>query len=217
MERSQSIVEITKALIAFQKECPPIPLSADNPFFKSKYADLATIISVTKPVLTKHKLAISQVVEGEGSVTTVLAHESGEFFAGTLSLKPSKDDPQGRGSAITYSRRYAYLGIIGAVGDEDDDGNAATHKAEPKPQVKPDAKAEKGVDLTKAVTDAGKKWDDKEAWKAEIVQFCTKRYGKTQAKDLTEAEKLDLVEFLPKISEGNLMPFDYEPFNKEAK
>jgi hypothetical protein len=57
-------------------------------------------------------------------------HESGEFISSTLTLKPVKDDPQGRGSAITYARRYAYASILGLVSDADDDGNRASETTE---------------------------------------------------------------------------------------
>jgi hypothetical protein len=58
-------------------------------------------------------------------VTTVLMHESGATVTGTLHLRPSKSDPQGVGSAVTYARRYALLAMTGAA-PEDDDGNSAS-------------------------------------------------------------------------------------------
>jgi hypothetical protein len=54
-------------------------------------------------------------------------HQSGEYIAGEYSMRPAKDDPQGRGSAITYQRRYAIASVLSLNIDEDDDGNAATH------------------------------------------------------------------------------------------
>jgi hypothetical protein len=63
----------------------------------------------------------------DGSLTTVLMHESGEFIHGSMPIHAKKEkDPQAYGSAITYARRYSLASVLGlAVGDEDDDGNAA--------------------------------------------------------------------------------------------
>ena len=131
MEKSQTITELAKALVAFQSEMKTVGFDANNPFFKSKYATLSALVETSKPVLAKNGLAVSQLTEGEGGITTILMHTSGEYLFSTLTLKPSKDDPQGRGSAITYARRYAYAAILGLVSDEDDDGNAATQTAKP--------------------------------------------------------------------------------------
>jgi hypothetical protein len=54
-------------------------------------------------------------------------HESGQYLSGEYSMRPAKDDPQGRGSAITYQRRYAIASVLSLNIDEDDDANAATH------------------------------------------------------------------------------------------
>lgn len=127
MEKSPTIIELAKALIKFQNEMEPVVYDASNPFFKSKYATLAKLVSMASPIATKHGLAVSQLVEGEGGVTTILMHESGEYLASTLTLKASKDDPQGHGSAITYARRYAYASILGLISEDDDDGNKASN------------------------------------------------------------------------------------------
>lgn len=126
MIKSDQIELLTKALIAFQKEMKSVVFDADNPFFKSKYATLTNIVDSSKALLAKNSLAVTQLVTGDGGVTTILLHESGQFIGDTLTLKPSKDDPQGHGSAITYARRYAYASILGIVSDSDDDGNAAS-------------------------------------------------------------------------------------------
>jgi hypothetical protein len=57
-------------------------------------------------------------------------HESGEFIEAEYSMRPAKDDPQGRGSAITYQRRYAIASVLSLNINEDDDANAATHGKE---------------------------------------------------------------------------------------
>jgi len=128
MEKSPTISELAKALNQFQAKSETIGYDAANPFFKSKYATLTALVSSTRKELAKEGLSVTQLCEDEGAVTTVLMHTSGEFISSKLTLKPVKDDPQGRGSCLTYSRRYAYAAILGLVSDDDDDGNAATVK-----------------------------------------------------------------------------------------
>lgn len=102
--------------------------SADNPFFKSKYADLGAIIGTVKPALVKHRLFFTQHChpsEDGVIVETVLHHANGESLSmGQLYVPANKRDPQGFGSAQTYARRYALQTAFG-VPTEDDDGNAA--------------------------------------------------------------------------------------------
>jgi hypothetical protein len=99
-----------------------------NPHFKSKYADLTSVIDAIKPVLSRHNLAFYQRPQPSESgilVQTVLRHASGEEIdLGTLYVPANKQDPQGFGSAMTYARRYALMTAFG-VPAEDDDGNAA--------------------------------------------------------------------------------------------
>lgn len=123
------INELAEALVAAQAQFPAIPKDSENPFFKSKYADLATVIKAAMPVLTKNGLAISQGIshyEGQSTLKTYLIHKSGQFIVDEMPLMPVKNDPQSQGSAITYARRYSYMAVLGLVADEDDDGNAAT-------------------------------------------------------------------------------------------
>jgi hypothetical protein len=102
--------------------------AATNPHFKSKYADLTSIIDAVKPALIRHRLFFTQRChpDQEGvSVETVLHHAGGEELSlGTLYVPANKKDAQGFGSALTYARRYALQTAFG-VPTEDDDGNAA--------------------------------------------------------------------------------------------
>lgn len=103
--------------------------SANNPHFRSKYADLTSVIEAIKGPLIKHGLFFTQEcrpADDGVSVETVLRHAQGETISlGTLYLPANKRDPQGFGSALSYCRRYALLTAFG-VPTEDDDGNAAT-------------------------------------------------------------------------------------------
>jgi hypothetical protein len=102
--------------------------SQDNPFFKSKYADLGAIIGTVKPALVNHGLFFTQHCHPSDDgviVETILHHRSGESLSmGQLYVPANKRDPQGFGSAQTYARRYALQTAFG-VPVEDDDGNSA--------------------------------------------------------------------------------------------
>lgn len=124
-----NVNELAKALNEFQAEVVTVSKDANNPFFKSKYAPLESIMKAALPVLTKHGLAVTQLIDnidGNSALTTVLMHVSGQEIRSTMPLILAKEDPQGQGSAITYARRYSYASILGLVIDEDDDGNRAT-------------------------------------------------------------------------------------------
>lgn len=123
--------ELCAALVAAQAEFGTVKKDATNPFFKSKYADLPSVVAHASPVLAKHGLAVSQHIGWNGEfdvLTTMLIHASGQYLTDTMRLHLVKDDPQGQGSAVTYARRYSYMAILGLVADEDDDGNAASRQ-----------------------------------------------------------------------------------------
>lgn len=133
--------EIAKALNAFQAELVSVGKTADNPFFKSKYADLGSIMKEAQPVLTKHGLAVVQLpthIDGAPALSTIVMHTSGQSIDATVPLVLAKNDPQGLGSAITYQRRYAYAAALQIVIDEDDDGNKASR---PQTRTAPPVKA----------------------------------------------------------------------------
>lgn len=128
MEQSETIGKLAQAIAHAQAELKPVKREAKNPFFNSRYADLASIWEALKP-FHAHGIAISQIPfdAGEGMIglKTQLSHESGEWIAGKLALPVSKEDAQGVGSAITYARRYALGCMTGVVTEDDDDGNQA--------------------------------------------------------------------------------------------
>lgn len=120
-----------EALSKAQGEMKHAKRERENPFFKSSYADLASIIDACKAPLAKHGLAVIQTTRYEGDGTLVLqtrlVHSSGCAILSEMPVRPVKDDPQGVGSALTYARRYSWASIVGVVAEgEDDDGEGAT-------------------------------------------------------------------------------------------
>ncbi len=131
MKRSETIGKLAEALAKAQGAMEAATKGADNPFFKSRYADLAAVFEAIRKPLADNGLAIVQGVHsdperpGYTTLTTMLLHASGEWVETTISGKPVKDDPQGVGSWITYMRRYSLQAMVGLAAD-DDDGNAAS-------------------------------------------------------------------------------------------
>ena len=127
--QSQSIGKLAEALAKAQGMMQAARKDSDNPFFGSRYADLATCWEVCREPLAKNGLAVIQTTtpttDGTVRVVSTLAHASGEWVRGELAMKPVKTDPQGIGSALTYARRYGLCSLVGIVADEDDDGEAA--------------------------------------------------------------------------------------------
>lgn len=147
--------ELGMALAKAQGEIEAAKKDANNPFFKSKYADLASVWDACREALSSNGLSIIQMPRSHEDtvyVETILLHESGQRLQDTLALKiprsPRKDrqgnflkDEQGKlildditpqmvGSAITYARRYALAAFVG-IAPEDDDGNSASRKVAP--------------------------------------------------------------------------------------
>lgn len=125
---------IAMALASAQAKMGKALKSANNPHFKSKYADLASVVDACMPALNEAGIAVIQPTtdyEGGRYVETVLIHgESGETLSCRVPLIVAKNDMQGYGSAVTYARRYGLMSMSG-IAPEDDDGNAAA-KAAPK-------------------------------------------------------------------------------------
>ena len=133
MKTSESITKIASALVSAQNDFLSAKKTSDNPFFKSKYADLQSVISAVKESLNENGIAfIQSPTESEGDVlklTTRLLHESGEWIEDTAVCPLVKRDPQAFGSALSYLRRYSLSAMCG-IYQADDDGNEATKKTD---------------------------------------------------------------------------------------
>ena len=180
------INELAAALVQAQAEFSAVPKTSVNPFYSSRYADLASVVKAAQPVLAKHGLAVSQhptVVDGEPSLTTYLLHSSGQSLVSTMRLCAAKHDPQGQGAAITYARRFAYQAVLGLVADDDDDGNRATavKQAEPKRGMPAGARSPADVARTDlAAMLKAKKVD---------MAAAAKRFADDYGMDIREADK----------------------------
>ena len=129
MTKSDSIKNLSAALAKAQAKLQNAKNTADNPFYKSKYAPLGEVLDLVRPVLAENGLAVIQYPSSDDgktiSIHTMLVHESGEYIDfDPLSLTAEKITPQGAGAAITYGRRYSVSGIFNIASEDDDDGNS---------------------------------------------------------------------------------------------
>lgn len=154
MQISPTIAELAKALCKAHRDIKHAARTQENPFFRSKYADLADVKDACRAALTDNGLSFLHTVDStDGETVTVacmLIHESGEWISCSLTVKPGKararpqnnqqqqrersDGDSGDagtvtlqaiGSAITYARRFTLAAMAG-VATEDDDGNGAS-------------------------------------------------------------------------------------------
>lgn len=147
MEMSPEINELAGALAKAQTTLANASKDANNPFFKSKYATLASVWDAWQAVGPANGLAVAQAVDGEEgerdtlyAVTTLLTHSSGQWIKSITPILLGKKDMQNLGSACTYARRYSLSAMVG-ISPEDDDGNEAAKspqtKSAPAKQQKP--------------------------------------------------------------------------------
>jgi hypothetical protein len=142
VETSDSINELAAALSKAQGKITGALKDSSNPFFKSKYADLASCWDACRVQLSENGLAVIQTTgssDGGAAVviTTTLAHASGQWMRDSLIMVPKDSGPQAMGSCITYGRRYGLAAIVG-LAQIDDDAEAAQGRANGNSQAVPD-------------------------------------------------------------------------------
>jgi hypothetical protein len=161
MQMSEQINELAAALSKAQGKITGALKDSENPFFSSKYADLASCWDAAREHLTANGLSVAQgtmsgetvtiewettkggqvtkysAVTHEIVITSVLMHSSGQWIKSSVALIPRDASPQGIGSCITYGRRYLLSCLIG-IAQVDDDGNAASGKSNKDNSGKPD-------------------------------------------------------------------------------
>jgi len=111
----------------------PIRKTETNPFLKSKYFDINSLLEQVEPIIQEHGLILTQPIQ-QGKVTTYLIDpETGDDLGSEIEL-PNIQDPQKLGSAITYYRRYTLQSLL-ALQALDDDGEIVREDLEKLRQV----------------------------------------------------------------------------------
>jgi hypothetical protein len=123
---------IYTALAKAQSEMGKALKDSQNPHFKSKYADLASVMNACLPALTANGIAVTHAMhwgDTDRLMLTRFSHGASDtHIEMAVPLILGKQDMQGLGSAMTYARRYGVMGLAG-IAPEDDDGNAAAQSA----------------------------------------------------------------------------------------
>jgi len=126
------MIELYKALHEARKAFSTVKKNSTNPHFKSKYADLESILDATEKSLDEKGLLVVTVIKNDNVETSLIHVETGQSIVSYYPLNTSLTDQQ-KGSAITYGRRYNMQSMLNLVA-EDDDGNDAS-KDQKKPPV----------------------------------------------------------------------------------
>lgn len=147
MKTSESIKTIIPALLRAQKRIEGAEKNAQNPYFKSKYADLPAVIEACKSALNENDIVALQPIQG-GCVETILIHSSGEWLSSETNIVcKAQNDPQAYGSAITYARRYGLQSFV-LMPAEDDDSELAMNRVHVKTKLTEDEQLELKAGLT---------------------------------------------------------------------
>jgi hypothetical protein len=190
---------IYMALCAAQAGMGKVVKGATNPAFKSKYADLADVVSVAIPALTEQGIAMFHMMvrDEQGAVMrTMLVHGASETSVSCdVPLIVNKNDMQGMKSATTYAKRIGLESLTG-IAPEDEDGNAAA-KAAPKVEPSKLISKDQYVDMSDLMFDTN----------TDKAKFCA--YWKVkQLEDMTEKQAIDAIAMLTKkaalgVANGN--------------
>ena len=118
-------MSIYKKLLNAKKEIGKVSKDSTNPFFKSKYFDINSLLEHVEPILQKNGLLLLQPIESEWVKTVIYDVESSEKVSSEIHLG-TFSDPQKLGSAITYYRRYTAQSLLGLQAEDDDANTAST-------------------------------------------------------------------------------------------
>jgi hypothetical protein len=170
MNSSPEIKDLAAALSAAQGEIEGALRGNINPYFRSKYADLSSVWQAIRAPFAKHGLSIVQGLSSTDSgisCETVLLHASGQWVSSTLTIPADKLNAHGYGSAATYARRFALMGMTG-IAPVDDDGNAAAGVTAPQEAQQPNPWTS---DMMQKANYAATTGEYPEFWKAQSAEF----------------------------------------------
>jgi hypothetical protein len=137
IQKTETPIELFKALEQFQSECPIIPKGKKG--FGYNYAELSKTIEIIRPILHKNNIGFTQLIYGTGNLKTIIFHtESGQSLENDLIL-PTGIEMKGMnlfqtdGAKFTYYKRYCLLSML-SVFSEDEDIDAKGQVKQPEAQ-----------------------------------------------------------------------------------
>lgn len=122
---------IYQKLFNLKSKIGKISKDSSNPFFKSKYFDINSLLENVEPLMQENNLVLLQPILNNKVTTKIIDSESGEEISSEIEL-PNLTDPQKLGSAITYYRRYTLQSLLGIQAEDDDANKASGNKTAPK-------------------------------------------------------------------------------------
>jgi hypothetical protein len=179
MRTSDTLSALAPALVAAQADLANVHRDSKNPHFRSRFASLEAVRDATAGPLAAHGLVIVQGLasddKGRVVCTTRLLHASGEWMESDFAVQPVKQDPQAYGSAATYARRYALMGMCG-IAPTDDDGEAAQGRAA-KSRTEPESPQQRQERIQ------SREEADEAAWRAQVEQIASWDAWRTYTRD----------------------------------
>lgn len=234
MKMSNEINELADAFSKAQGLMKNASKDASNPFFKSSYATLASVIEALREPFALNGLSFMQPCDfkedGTILVETIILHSSGQWISGTITGKALpkiikdrngnmidkiENDPQAVGSLISYLKRYGLQAMVGIASADDDAEEAMSRtpqyqaKPQPKQVAQPVVNREPSDPLfVKIIGLMEKVAGDKFADKAKLAILLEEMKVKTSSeiKSLSEQDKLECISLLEhKCEELNIV------------
>lgn len=190
MKSSESLSSFMPDFLKAQSAMGSAVKDSSNPFFKSTYADLNSVLDAVMKPLHDNNLAVlqspSKAANGDTILTTLIIHSSGEWIEDTAQTKAEKEGPQAYGSVITYLRRYA-LQAMCCIGAEDDDAEGCTNRG---------TRPESAKSAPKTEAKSGLAGLTAEIKTAKSMQDCSFLFAKIQKAAVSPEEKQILNQLL---------------------
>jgi len=126
-ENKNPMLELLKKIETVKEEAGKIVKDKENPYFKSSYTDVNSLLEQLEPIFKKQDLLLIQPIRDNKVFSEIVDLKTGQAISSSLDL-PEVIDPQKTGSAVTYFRRYTLTSLLALQSEEDDDGNSASGK-----------------------------------------------------------------------------------------
>lgn len=170
MNMSPEQGKFSPAFFQAQCEMTGAKKNAKNPFFKSDYADLKSVMEAIREPFANNDLFFVQAAEANGqmiAITTRIVHISGEWIESVTQLPPIKNDVHGWISAFTYGKRLGLQSLAGLPSVDDDGNLAVKHATPPKAAV---INKKEAAELDQLISDTS-------ADKVEFLNYYSTRAG----------------------------------------
>lgn len=126
-------VEFYEKLKMLKDQVGRISKDSTNPFYNSKYFDINKLLEHLEPLLHEHGLMVLQPITDEKVISRIICLKTGQHIDSSMELV-NRQDPQKRGSEVTYYRRYTLVSLLGLQAEDDDANRASGKQSEKQPK-----------------------------------------------------------------------------------